>query len=49
VRFKVAPHVYQVVPDSIISHYLMHSFAAAISDTIPTTIASAIASNLIIS
>ena len=47
VRCKVAPHVFQVVQDSIKSHYLLHSFAAAISDTIPTTIATAIASNLI--
>jgi len=30
------------------SHYLLHSFAAAISDTIPTTIATATASNLIL-
>jgi len=29
------------------SHYLLHSFAAAISDTIPTTIATATACNLI--
>jgi len=30
------------------SHYLLHSFAAAISDTIPTTIATATASNFIV-
>jgi len=51
VQCKVAPHVswYQVVPDSIKSHYLLQSFAAAISDTIPMTIVTAIASNLIMS
>ena len=47
-RCEVAPHVYQVVQDSIKSHYLLHSFAAAISDTISTTIATATASNLIL-
>ena len=49
VQCKVALHVYQVVPDSMKSHYLLHSFAAVISVTIPTTIATAIASNLIMS
>jgi len=47
VRCKVAPHVHQVVPDSIKSHYLLHSFAAAMSNTISRTIATAIAFNLI--
>jgi len=46
VRCKVAPHVYQVVQYSMKSHDLLHSFAAAISDPIPTTIATATASNL---
>jgi len=46
-RCKVAPHVYQVVQASIKSHYLLHSLAAAISDTIPRTIATATASNWI--
>ena len=34
VRCKVALYVYQVVQDSMKSHYLLHLFAAAIADTI---------------
>jgi len=47
VQCKVTPHAYQVVPDSMKSHYLLHSFVAAISGTIQTTIATGIASKLI--